>query len=188
MHAIRGTVALLLALFAGAAGAAQGALDEDTITRWMGAASAVRVWAETHEDETPALGDLFDSELRMPTPEDISRAYATIYAQDSGVRDVIQEHGFDSAEQWGDVSMRITLGLASLELEQNAPAMEAEMARAMAEMENNPNMPPELRAMIEQAMGSVQQLREGAREEDLPALRAKQGELRTFLEADDGGY
>jgi hypothetical protein len=69
---------------------------------------------------------------------------------------------------------------------QAAPEMDAEMARAMAEMENNPNIPPQMRAMMEQAMSGVQKLREGAREEDLPALRAMQGELRAFMETEAG--
>ncbi len=176
------TVALLTAV----AGAAQGALDEDTITRWMGAASAVRAWAETHEDETPDPGSFFDGELRMPTPEDIQRVYTTMYEHDAGLRETIQDHGFETAEEWGDVSTRITLGLASLEMAQAAPEMDAEMARAMAEMENNPNIPPQMRAMMEQAMSGVQKLREGAREEDLPALRAMQGELRAFMETEAG--
>jgi hypothetical protein len=186
MRSIRILTVALLASVATAAGAAQGALDEDTITRWMGAASAVRAWAETHQDDTPDPGSFFDGELRMPTPEDIQRVYGTMYEHDAGLRETIQDHGFETAEQWSDVSTRITLGLASLEMDQAAPEMDAEMARAMAEMENNPNLPPQMRAMMEQAMSGVQKLREGAREEDLPALRAMQGELRAFMEAEAG--
>jgi hypothetical protein len=177
----------VLSLALSSAALAQAALDRDTISRWIDAAKEVQVWAESQEDE--ALDDdLFDFDSSLPTFAEIERAYAEIYRRDSEVRGMIRERGFTSADEWGSVSARITMGMVAMEMDGVQPQMNAEMARAMAEMENNPNVPPQMREMMrqqmQQAMGGVERMTEGVREDDLPALREMRGELRAVIDID----
>jgi len=165
---------------------AQSALDREVISRWIDAAKEVQTWAEAQEDES--LDDeLFDFD-GLPTFADIERAYAEIYRSDDDVRSMIRERGFDSAEQWGNVSARITMGMVSLEMGEQQPQMNAEMAQAMREMESNPNVPPQMREMMrqqmQQAMGGVERMTEGVREDDLPALRQMRDELQAIIDVD----
>ncbi|TVS19187.1 MAG: hypothetical protein EA417_01180 [Gammaproteobacteria bacterium] len=180
--------ALLLSLALSAAAHAS-ALDRDTVTRWIAAAENVRERVEAYEDEEDD-DELFDGE-GMPTFTDIENIYRTMYNRDAEVRSAARAQGFRSADQWADVSARITMGLLSLEISDNAPEMDAEMARAMREMEDNPNVPPQMREMMmqrmQEAMGGVQRMTEGVREEDLPILRDMRSELRAVVDIGDYG-
>lgn len=177
----------VLLSFALAATAQASALDRDTVTRWIAAAENIRDRVEAYEDEEDD-DELFDGE-GMPTFADIENIYRTMYNRDPEVRSAARAQGFRSADQFADVSARITMGLVSLEMGDNQPEMEAEMARAMREMEDNPNVPPQMREMMmqrmQEAMGGVQRMTEGVREEDLPILREMRGELRAVVDIGD---
>lgn len=187
MFRIWSTVSVLVLWLAMASSAsAQPALDRQIISRWIDAAKEVQTWAEAQEDEFMD-DELFDFD-GLPTFADIERAYAEIYRRDDDVRAMIRKQGFTSAEEWGNVSARISMGMVSLEMGGAQPQMNAEMARAMAEMENNPNVPPEMREMMRQqmhqAMGGMERMTEGVRDDDLPALREMRGELRSIIDVD----
>lgn len=187
---LRTAFALCLMMLLLAANAVAGpALDRDTISRWIDAAEEVRAWADEQEDDV-LDDDLVDLDADvMPSFADIERAYAEIYRHDPRVRDMIRGHGFTSADQWGNISARITMGMVALEMEDVQPQMDSEMARAMAELENNPDVPPQMREMMrqqmQQAMGGMQRMTEGVREDDIPALREMQGDLRAVIEVGD---
>lgn len=183
-----GSTVSIVVLYLGMASSAlaQSALDREIISRWIDAAKAVQTWAEVQEDES-VDDELFDFE-GLPTFADIEGSYAEIYRSDSDVRDMIRGHGFTAADEWGNVSARITMGMVSLEMENSQPQMDEEMARAMREMENNPNVPPQMREMMrqqmQQAMGGMARMTEGVREDDLPALREMRGELQSIIDVD----
>ncbi len=178
---------LVLGLALASTALAQAALDRDTISRWIDAARDLHAWAETQEEDYQDE-DLLDSD-GLPSFGDIERVYSDMYSRDGDIRSMIRQRGFRSAEEWGNISARITMGMVSLEMGDVQPEMDAEMARAMREMENNPNVPPQMREMMQQqmqqAMGGVQRMTEGVREDDLPALREMRGELREIIEIGD---
>jgi hypothetical protein len=165
------------------------ALDRDTVTRWIAAAESVGGLAEEYDDDDDDDDDELLDGNGMPTFADIENVYRELYNREPEVRSAAQSQGFRSADQWADVSARITMGLLSLEIGENQPEMDAEMARAVREMEDNPNVPPEMREMMldrmQQAMGDMQRMTEGVREEDLPVLREMRGELQAVLDIGD---
>jgi hypothetical protein len=162
---------------------ANGALDRDTVTRWIAAAQDLQGWAEAQEVEDPDH-ELFDG-TAMPTYADVENVYREMYDGDAEARSTIRRHGFRSADQWADVSARITMGLLSLEMGEQQPQMDAEMQRALRELENNPDVPPQMREMMlqqmQQAVGIMSGLTEGVREEDLPVLREMRSELSAVI-------
>lgn len=183
------TICLATTIVLATSATAQDALDRDTIGRWIEAAEDMQNWGEA-QDEDAMEDDIFDVEAgAMPTFNDIEGVYAKIYRSDAEVRSMISDHGFDGAEQWGNISARITMGMVAMEMEETEPEMEAEMARAMKEMENNPDMPPQMREQMrqhmEQARAGMQGMTEGVREEDLPAIKAMRDELTRVLEVGD---
>jgi len=163
---------------------AQSALDRDTIQRWINAAQDLNTWAETND--TGEFGEeLLDGD-GMPDFSDMEGLYRDMYAMNAEVQRIINRQGFRSAEQWGDVSARIIMGMIAMEMEGAQPEIDAQMAAAMRELEQNPNIPPQQREMMrqqmQQAMGMMGQVEEYARPQDLPALRAMREELRGVIE------
>jgi len=175
---------------------AQAALDRDTITRWMSAATELQTWAEGRDDVHTDLEDEFDDRDGMPSYADIEQIYLEMFGNNREATRIIGKHGFGGAEEWADISARITLGLLSLELEAVEPEMNAEMARAMQELQNSPHIPEQQREMMlaqmQQAMGVMDTMTEGVKEEDLPAIRSMREELKAFInigeDADDDDW
>ena len=175
---------------------AQGALDRDTITRWMSAATELQTWAEGRDDFNTNFEDEFDDRDGMPSYADIERLYLEMFGNNREATRIIDKHGFGGAEEWADVSARITLGLLSLEIEAVEPEMNAQMAQAMRELQNSPHIPQQQREMMlaqmQQAMGVMDSMTEGVREEDLPAIRSMREELKAFInigdDEDDDGW
>jgi hypothetical protein len=169
------------------AAGAHGALDRDTVTRWIAAAQDLQGWADKFEEEDPDH-EYFDSD-KTPTYADIENVYREMYNRDAEARSTIRRHGFRSADQWADVSARITMGMISLEMGEQQPQMDAEMQAALRELESNPDVSPQMREMMLQqmqlAMGIMSGLTEGVREEDLPLLREMRSELRAVMEFGD---
>ena len=86
---------------------------------------------------------------------------------------VIKGHGFDSAEQWGEVGDRITRAMVALELKEEEPDMRADMEAAIAQIEGNPNLSPEQKAMMRQSMVAAAGILEAASDaspEDVAAV------------------
>lgn len=180
------TLALAVLLTVTAAHA-RDALDRDTVSRWIAAAQDLQGWAEAR-DTDDADDELLDGPA-VPAFADIENVYREMFDADAEVRSVVRRHGFHSAQQWGDVSARITLGLLSLEMGEQQPQMTAEMQQAIRELESSPDVPPQMREMLmqqmQQAMGALNALTEGVREEDLPVLREMRTELRAVIDVGD---
>lgn len=184
------TLLALLALIAplSVLAAASDALDRDTISRWISATEALQSHSDAMEnealeaDETFVPGDARD----LTRFADIGRAYGAMYDGDAGMRDAIRAHGFSSAEEWSDISARIVGGLIAIETEDTRPQLDAELAAAMRELENTPELPPDVRAIFLEQMqelsGAMNAMMEGVREDDLPALRALRGDLGAVIE------
>lgn len=184
---LTGAMALLLILATGAQ--AQRALDRDTVTRWIAAAEELQNWVEEQDEDFD--DELFDGS-GMPTFADIERAYRDLYNRESEVRASARNHGFRDADEWGNISARITMGLVHIEVSDHRPEMDEEMARAMRELDSNPDVPPQMREMmrqqIQQAMGTMDRMTEGVQEEDLPVLQEMRSELRAVIQMDEDDY
>lgn len=174
-----------LSASAGAAGAPDRPLDRpldrEIIGRWINATEALQRRSDMLEDD--AFADAGARDLTRFA--DIGRAYGDMY-DDAGMRSTIREHGFDSAGQWGDVSARIVGGLIAIETEDTRPQLDAELAAAMRELRDAPDLPEEVRAIfmaqMQEVSGAMNAMMEGVREEDLPALRAMRSELGAVME------
>jgi hypothetical protein len=164
---------------------AQRALDRDTVTRWIAAAQEVQTWAE-EQDDVDLMEELSEGD-DLPNFARIERAYSELYEREPRVRNAARSQGFRIADEWGNISARITVGL--MHLARSDQGLDAEIAHAMRELDENPDMTPQMRDMIrqqmQQAVGNLDRMTDGVKEADLPILREMQSELRAVIEGDD---
>ena len=103
---------------------------------------------------------------------------------------VIERHGFDSAEQWGEIGDRITRAMVAIELEDEDPEMRAEMEAAIAQIESNPNLSPEQKAMMRQSMEAAAGVLKSAADatpEDIAAVKPHQEMLSKAMDDEEEG-
>lgn len=100
---------------------------------------------------------------------------------------MVENHGFDSAEDWASVGDRVFHAMMAIEMTENNPGMSQEMADAMAEIDNNSSMSAEqkaqMKAMMSGAMDMVQTASD-APEADVKAVRPHMGELRAAMDSE----
>ena len=96
--------------------------------------------------------------------------------------DIVSNHGFSSPEQWGEIGDRIFRAWSSIEMGQQSGQMNQEMARAMKEIENNPNMSEAQKQQMRKMMGGAKTMIDNASkapEADKQAVRPHLDALRS---------
>ena len=141
-------------------------------------------------------GTTWDDQEMMPkageTWSPMSKAVAEMQGQPyfDDVMDLMQRYGFDSATEWGEVGDRITRAMVALELNEEDPEMRAEMDAAIAQIEGNPNLSPEQKAMMRRSMetaAAVLKAASDASPEDMEAVRPHQEMLSKAMDDEDEG-
>lgn len=153
------TLFTLLALFS--AGTQAQGLSDQTISSFIDSLKAAEQLSSEFED----LSDDMDSQNDGTMP-DFSRIFSDSLKELEGhqaygqLEDLVQNHGFNSLEDWAATGDRIFQAWMAIEMEQQNPGARQEMDAAMAEIENNPNMTAEqkaqMRAMMQSAMGAME--------------------------------
>ncbi|PPI85086.1 hypothetical protein KEHDKFFH_04820 [Marinobacter maroccanus] len=179
------TLFTLLAFFS--AGTQAQGLSDQTISSFIDSLKAAEQLSSEFED----LSDDMDSQNDGTMP-DFSRIFSDSLKELEGhqaygqLEDLVQNHGFNSLEDWAATGDRIFQAWMAIEMEQQNPAARQEMDAAMAEIENNPNMTAEqkaqMRAMMQSAMGAMESA-SNAPPADIKAVRPHVDALR-----DAGNY
>ncbi|MBL3823802.1 MULTISPECIES: hypothetical protein [unclassified Marinobacter] len=139
---------------------AQG-LSDQTISSFIDSLKAAEQLSSEFEDLSNDMESQNDG-----TMPDFSRIFSDSLKELEGhqaygqLEDLVQNHGFNSLEDWAATGDRIFQAWMAIEMEQQNPAARQEMDAAMAEIENNPNMTAEqkaqMRAMMQSAMGAME--------------------------------
>lgn len=175
------TFAVAILVFALAYAGPAFSLSGDTIERWVSAMQELEQWGESQ-------GADLEDELGPMDPEGMNfeRVMHRMASQNSDVQRIVRSHGFGGADDWADVSGRIFNAYMALKMEESAPEMERQMEQALRQMENNPNIPEEQKAMMRQQMEQQRQMMTGftrdVSEEDLAAVRSRQARLDAFFD------
>lgn len=102
-------------------------------------------------------------------------------------RDVIEDNGFDSPDEWGETGDRIFRAWMAIEMESQSATVNADIAEALKEIDSNPHMTQaqkdQMKAMMSGAMSAMEQA-SNAPAEDIEALRPHLGRLREVTEAE----
>ena len=146
------------------------------------------------EDEFEELNEDLATEEDAAEMPDMSRLFSSSVEKMKGhemhdrLEKVVHQHGFDGTEQWGRIGDRIFHAWSALEMGEQSGQVDQEMAKAMAEIDNNPNMSEaqkqQMREMMGGAMSAYKQAA-NAPEADKQAVRPHLEDLRMAIESEE---
>ena len=156
------------------------ALDTATVDRWADSMEALQAWAEREgiEDEPGAA-------VEEPMDFDFERMMAESAREYPGAERVIRDAGFDSVDEWARVGGRIFNAWMAEEMAAEADEMDAEMAQALREIDENPHMSEEQKQMMRQQLEQMHGMRADladAPEADRRAVRQSRARLERILD------
>ncbi|MEJ2516047.1 MAG: hypothetical protein P8080_09665 [Gammaproteobacteria bacterium] len=188
---MRRALTFLMSLFvlsAAPAFAAGEPLTDELIQGYAASIPEVDKMMEKYKDS-----DVFDFERQDFEPQ-AGQDWSPISTAAKGIKNspasgeflsVIREHGFGSIDQWGSVGDRITRAMVAIEVAKDSPNAEAEMNRALAELEANEDLSPEqkqmMRGQLEMAMGVMRSVA-NAPAADVEAVRPHMPRLKNLME------
>lgn len=187
-HAILFTLFCLIALSSLSANAES--LTDQSIRSFINSLEALQGMEDDYDELTD---DLANDEDPAETP-DMSRIFSSSVEQMKGhdlyneLETVVKQHGFSSAEQWGRTGDRIFRAWSAIEMGEQSGQMNQEMARAMEEIDNNPNMSEAQKQQIREMMGGAMSAFDqaaNAPEADKRAVRPHIDALRSATNAED---
>lgn len=159
-------------------------LNSKDITRWMKSMPELQGWLETNEDK-------LSSQISDPEDPEVIFAESMSALKKSGLYDELNSKvtklGYKNAEEWSDISQRITFSWISLELDANKAEMDAAKAQFDA-MIKNPEIPAKQKEMMEEMMKAglaMTRLAAKASPEDKKVITTHKAELRAYFERDD---
>ncbi|WP_286221475.1 hypothetical protein [Marinobacter apostichopi] len=190
---VRALVPVLMALLALGSGPASSAeaLTGAQVQSFLASLNA----AQALEPELEAIQDEMEASTMEGNTEapDFARIFSETVRNMEGqpvydrLEDIVQEHGFSDLQQWSQTGDRIFQAWMAIELQEQNPQAQQEIAEAMAEIENSPHMTEtqkaQMRAMMEGAMGAMESAK-NAPPADIEAIRPHLDELRAFSEAE----
>ncbi len=146
------------------------------------------------EDEFEGMAEGMSREDETEQMPDLSRIFSSSVEKMKGhgmyrqLEDVVKQHGFSSPEQWGKTGDRIFQAWSALEMGEQSGQMNQEMAKAMEEINNNPNMSEAQKEQMREMMGGAMSAYEqaaNAPEEDKRAVRPHMDALRSVTSEED---
>ncbi len=167
-------------------------LTDAQIRNFIDSMGEMQTLAEKHDD---ALLAELENESKGMQGQDWSRIFSSSLEQAKGtgiyndIEDIAKANGFDNAEEYGRVGDKVFHAMMASEMGGKATEMQAEMARAMEEIERNPNMSAtqkkQMQDMMRGSMGMMESVTD-APEADIRALRPHMNELRRVMEHNNG--
>lgn len=161
-------------------------LTDQTIRSFISTLETLRGMEHEFDDITyDRSAENSEGVAQMP---DLSRMLSSSVEQMKGhdaynkLEDVVEQNGFASAEQWSQTGDRIFHAWSALEMGQQSGNMNQEMARAMEEINSNPNMSEAQKQQMRKMMGgamSAMETASNAPEADKRAVRPHLDALRT---------
>lgn len=168
-------------------------LTDAQVRNFIDTMEEMRALAEQHDDVL--LSELENESGGMPD-QDWSRVFSSSLERAKGtgiysdIEDIARANGFDNAEAYGRVGDKVFHAMMASEMGGKATEMQAEMAKAMEEIERNPNMSAtqkkQMQDMMRGSMGMMESVTD-APEADIRTLRPHMNELRSVMENDDQG-
>ncbi|WP_166261734.1 hypothetical protein [Marinobacter salicampi] len=168
------TAVLVLALLAVAGSLQAETLTDKRIENFIASLQELKTMESEFQDMGPDM-----SAGAGKTPPDMSKLMSNSMEQIRGhemydkVEQVVEDHGFDSVEEWSTVGDRVLNAYMAKRMGGEGNEMQNEMSAAMREIQNNPDMSQaqkeQMMAMMGGAMKSVESMA-NAPEEDIKAI------------------
>lgn len=101
---------------------------------------------------------------------------------------MVEKRGFDSLEDWASVGDRVFGAMVAIEMKGENPGAQGELAEAMAEIENNPDMSAQQKAQMRSMMGAamgVTKMADNVPAADIEAVRPHMEALETSMDSNN---
>jgi len=152
------------------------------VSQWLKSMQVLQPWMDKNEEK-------FSAQISEPTNPDVAFKEAVSALKKAGLYDELngklKKLGYESVEQWNQLTRQVTFAWMALEMRQNQAEVEAAKAQYEA-MKNNPNIPPEQKAMMEQMMApalAMVQMANQSSAADQNAVKPHQKALRDHFNA-----
>ncbi|MEX2473683.1 hypothetical protein [Marinobacter sp.] len=161
----------------------------------------VRAFISTLEDAESLEADFEELNQDMPGSESRSEMpdFSSIFSDSvermrgheayDRMSGIVKDHGFNSMEEWGTTGDQVFQAWMAIEMEEQHPEMAREMAGAMDQINNNPNLSEAQKEQMRSMMGGATAAMESANqapEADKQAVRPHRDALRSVTESGDG--
>lgn len=180
------TMTAVLGLFALAGLAHAGALTDAQIRNFISSMAELQVLSDKYEGE-------FEDRLQEEDFQDwntiFSRSLEKVKDHEmyGEIQQIVRANGFSDTDEYGQVGDRIFRAMMAHEMGQQAAQMRADMAQALADIENSPNMnaaqKQQMKEMMRSSMGMMESAGD-APEEDIRALAPHIDELKNVMDYD----
>jgi hypothetical protein len=166
-------------------------LTDQTVLSFINSLEAMQGMEDEYDDLPDELATQED-DLGM---EQMSRIFSSSVESMKGhplyndLAQVVSNYGFSSPEQWGETGDRILRAWSAIEMGQQSGGMNQEMAKAMEEIDNNPNISEAQKQQMREMMGGAQSMMDNASsapEADKQAVRPHLDALRSAT-SESGG-
>lgn len=142
-------------------------LNDAEVNKWVTAASALQQWGKQHQTKDLMPSGPEAVALKNPAKafsHGINEAKKTPHFGD--IQKILSQNGYSDADEWAQLGDRIITAhvankMAGSDMTPEKMKMAAEQ---MQQVQNNPNIPPQLRAQMEQAMKGSQAMMQSAQE------------------------
>ncbi|SFL97564.1 hypothetical protein [Marinobacter zhejiangensis] len=184
-HFRKAGLALLTMLLLSAGSAFADSLTEQDVKNFISSLTELDSMEGELADLTDEMNNDYDS--NNPSMPDLEHLFSDAVGRMEGhpqferFEEVVEDNGFSSAADWGATGDRVFRAWMAIEMQGQSSASRQEMAKAMAEIDNNPNMSAEQKAQMRQMMqGAISMMEQvsQAPEADIRALRPHLDELR----------
>lgn len=163
-------LALSLILVLTAAAQAASPLTGDQIERVLNTLENLEQYTERMDEEREQSGEM---DADAMDPEMFNRECALIYGYSPETKKIIEANGF-TYKTWPETAGRVMKALASLAMQEEGQSGMEEMQATLAQIEADPSMTPEQKAMMKQHIQSAVSTMEvmmKASEADMDAVR-----------------
>ena len=168
-------------------------LTDAEVRRFIDAMGEMQTLADQYDNDVLAE---IESEAGNKSAPDWSRVFSSSLERLEGtdlyshIEDIARANDFENAQEYGRVGDRVFNAMMASEMGEQAPGVQAEMAKAMKEIERNPNMSAaQKKQMMEIMRGSMGMMDSvaDAPEADIRTLRPHMEELRRVMEYEKPG-
>ena len=179
-------IAIVLLLLVASFANAEQALTSQQIQQWLKSADSIQQWADKHEDLLEE-----DENEEVNIDESFSAEFLIAQVKEAGLYDeaknIVQDNGYDSLEEWTNIQIKIMKTMMALEMEKEKGKTDEMMAQLEA-FKNNPSIPAEQKEMMTNMMQSGLQMMEklsNVPDADKAALKPFLSQVKQKLDWDD---
>lgn len=176
----------VMLLFAGfALQASASTLSDAQVRAFIASMPDIQALGERYPDLEDVDDD--DDDIDMANPMSSGIAKLRGHEAYGPLTQIVKRHGFSSPEQWGQVGDRVIRALLAITMDESPSSSKAEMAEALKQIDENPNLSAEHKDELKKMMSGGMQMMQSVSEvppADIKTVRPHLAELQRVMQFD----